>query len=159
MDPALQADLGRAALPRLDGAAHDLLVGDEVGLAAQVRGQLALREGAEPAAEVADVRVLDVAGDDVADLVAVDLAPQAVGGREHALALLAAGAEEADDLLLAELVAAVDAAARRDATTNGTSPVSPGAQRVLAGQAERVGGRSTRGSTPGRSTPGPMWPG
>ena len=66
MDAALQADLGGAALPRLDGAPRDLLVRDEVRRAAQVRGELALREGAEAAAEVADVRVVDVAGDDVA---------------------------------------------------------------------------------------------
>ena len=61
MDAALQADLGRAPLPRLFGAPHDLAVRDEVRLAAQIRGQLPLREGTEAAAEVADVRVLDVA--------------------------------------------------------------------------------------------------
>ena len=76
MDPALEADLGRAALPRLLGAAHDLLVRDEVRRAAQVRRELALRERAEAAAEVADVRVLDVPRHDVGDDVAVHLAPQ-----------------------------------------------------------------------------------
>ena len=76
MDPALQADLRRAALPRLLRAADDLLVRDEVRRAAQVRGELALRERAEAAAEVADVRVLDVPRDDVGDGVAVHLAPQ-----------------------------------------------------------------------------------
>ena len=66
MDPALEADLRRAALPRLLGAPNDLLERDEVRRAAQVRRELPLRERAEAAAEVADVRVLDVPGDDVA---------------------------------------------------------------------------------------------
>src|SRR5262245_39297182 len=101
MDAALQADLGGAARPRLFHAPGDLLVRDEIGGAAQVFGQLALREGAEPAPEVANVRVLDVPGDDVGDLVAVDLAPQAVGSGEDALPLLAAGTEEPHDLVLA----------------------------------------------------------
>ena len=85
VDPALEADLGRAALPGLARAADDLLVRDEVRRAAQVRRQLALREGAEAAAEVADVRVLDVPRDDVGDLVAADLAAEPVGGGEDAL--------------------------------------------------------------------------
>ena len=103
VDAALEADLGRAAIPRLAGAADDLLVRDEVRRAAQIRRQPALREGAEAAAEVADVRVLDVPRDDVADLVAADLPAQPVGRREHALPLLAAGAEQPDELLLTQL--------------------------------------------------------
>ena len=108
MDPALQAHLRRAAIPRLEHAPRDLVVRYEERRPAQVRRELALRERAEAAAEVTDVRVLDVARDDVADVVAADLAPQTVGRCEHALALLAARAEEACDLLLAELVARVD---------------------------------------------------
>ena len=100
VDPALEADLGRASVPRLGGPADDLLVRHEVGLAAEVRRQLSLREGAEAAAEVADVRVLDVPGDDVGDLVAVHLPSEPVGLREHALALGAAGPEEPRDLVL-----------------------------------------------------------
>src|SRR6185437_14090819 len=88
MDPALQTDLRRAALPRLDRAPHDLRMWHEVRLAAEIRGQLPLRERAEAAAEIADVRVLDVARHDVRDDVAVHLAPQRIGAREHALALL-----------------------------------------------------------------------
>ena len=103
MDPALEADLGRAALPRLLGAPHDLLERDEIRGAAQVRRQLALREGAEAAAEVADVRVLDVPGHDVADLVAADLAAQAVGSSADACGLSPAGFEETRDLVLAEV--------------------------------------------------------
>ena len=105
MDPALEAELDRAALPCLLGAAGDLVERDEVRRPAQVRREPALRERAEPAAEVADVRVLDIARDDVAHLVAADLAPQPVGGGEDTLSLVAARAEEAEDLVLAELVA------------------------------------------------------
>ncbi len=83
VDAALEADLDGAAVPRLPRPAHDLLDRHDIGLPAQVRGQLALREGAEAAAEVADVRVVDVARDDVADLVAADLSPKLVGRREH----------------------------------------------------------------------------
>src|SRR6266700_2432584 len=61
VDPALKADLGRAAVPRLDGTPDDLRMRDQVRPPTQVRGQPALREGTEAAAEVADVRVLDVA--------------------------------------------------------------------------------------------------
>ena len=53
--------------------------GTRYGLPAQVRRQLALREGAEAAAEVADVRVVDVPRDDVGDRVAADLAAKRVG--------------------------------------------------------------------------------
>ncbi len=79
VDAALQADLDGAALPRLLGAADDLVDRDEVRPAAQVVGQLAFREGAEAAAEVADVRVVDVARDDVGDGVAVHLAAERIG--------------------------------------------------------------------------------
>ena len=81
------------------------LVRDEVRRAAQVRRELALREGAEAAAEVADVRVLDVARDDVGDDVAVHLAPQPVGIGEDPPALVPTCAEEARDLVLGELAA------------------------------------------------------
>ena len=71
VDAALEADLGRAALPRLARAARDLAGRHDVRAAAQVRGEPALREGAEAAAEVADVRVVDVPRHDVGDDVAV----------------------------------------------------------------------------------------
>src|SRR5581483_1124571 len=52
VDPTLQADLGRPALPCLDRAPDDLVVRDEVRRAPQVRGELPFRERAEPAPEV-----------------------------------------------------------------------------------------------------------
>src|SRR5208282_1364331 len=66
MDATLHADLARPARPRLARAAFDLLECQVIGPAAQVLAQLALREGAELAAEIADVRVVDVPVDDVA---------------------------------------------------------------------------------------------
>src|SRR5207248_3956740 len=103
MDSALQADLGAAPLPGLLAAADDLVERDEVRCAAQVRGEFALRECAEAAAEVADVRVVDVAGDDVGDRVAADLAPERVGGRDDRGEVTAAGPEELGDVVLVEL--------------------------------------------------------
>ncbi len=138
MDAALQADLRRAALPRLDDAADDLVVRDEIRRAAEVRGELPLRERAEAAAEVADVRVLDVARDDVAHLVAADLAAEPVGGGEDALALLAARLEQADDRVLVQLVARVDR--QRIAWDERHLDRIARRPRVLAGEAERVGG-------------------
>ena len=105
VDAALKAYLGRPALPRLAHPPDDLLLGNEIRRAAQVRRELALRERAESAAEVADVRVLDVARDDVGDLVAAHLAAQCVRRREDPLALPAPRGEEPNELLLPELVA------------------------------------------------------
>src|SRR6185369_13141546 len=61
MDAALHADFAGAAGPGLAGAAGDLLEVERVGAAAQILAQLALREGAELAAEIADIGVVDVA--------------------------------------------------------------------------------------------------
>ena len=61
--------------------------GTRYGAPRRFCGELPLRERAEPAAEVADVRVLDVPGDDVADLVAADLPPKPVRRSEDALRL------------------------------------------------------------------------
>src|SRR5205823_12102814 len=79
VDAALQADLGGAALPGFLAAPDDLVHVEIVGPAAQILAELALRESAELAAEIADVGVVDVAGDDIGDRLAVDLAAQPVG--------------------------------------------------------------------------------
>src|SRR4051812_14975264 len=104
VDAALEADLDRAAFPRLAAAADDLVQRDEVRAAAQVLGELALRECAEAAAEVTDVGVVDVARDDVRDGVAVDLAAEPVGGVEDVLYVWSARAEERGYFVLVELV-------------------------------------------------------
>ena len=139
VDPALEANLGRAPLPGLAGAADDFLMRHEVRRTAQVRSQLSFRKGAEAAAEVADVRVLDVACDDVADLVTADLAPKPVGGREHPLSLLAAGAEEADELVLTQFPGGVDRERIARDDERGRSGLAR-MPRVLPGEPDRVGG-------------------
>src|SRR5215204_221963 len=106
-------------------------------VAAQVFGELPFRERAEAAAEVADVGVVDVAGDDIGDLVSADLAPEPVGGREHAVGLLPARGEEPDDLVLAELLTGVDRERvprdERDRRTGARGPA------VFAGEPVAVG--------------------
>src|SRR6266542_2443050 len=71
---------------------------------AQLRGPSSVRERAEPATEVAEVRVLDVARNHVGDLVAADVVAKAIGRGEHALPLLPARPEQPDDLVLPQLV-------------------------------------------------------
>ena len=75
VDPALHADLRRAHVNRLNGAGGDLVQRERVGVGVG----LALREGAEPAAGVADVGEVDVAVDHICDLVADRVAPKVVG--------------------------------------------------------------------------------
>lgn len=66
VDAALHADLDRAEVPGLLGPVGDLVEGERV----RVGVRAALREGAETAPGVADVREVDVPGDDVRDVVA-----------------------------------------------------------------------------------------
>src|SRR5215471_15791138 len=75
MDAALQAHLGRAALPRLLDPPPDLREVEVIGPPAQIFTELALGEGAELAAEIADIGVVDVAGHDIADDPPVDALP------------------------------------------------------------------------------------
>ena len=144
VDAALEADLGRAALPGLARAADDLLERDEVRRAAQVRRQLPLREGAEAAAEVADVRVLDVPRDDVADLVAAHLAPQPVGGGEDALRARRRGRGRAARAPppRARRAVSTGSASRRDDERDRAGLARVPA--VLAREPERVGGAQRR---------------
>src|SRR5215469_12526361 len=79
MDAALQADLGGAAFPSLLDTASDLPKVEVVGPAAQVLAELALGKGAKLTAEVADIGIVDIAGYDVADGVAVNPPSQPVG--------------------------------------------------------------------------------
>ena len=102
MDAALQADLGGAARVGLDGASRDLVHAQEVGGAAQVLRELALREGAEAALEVADVRVVDVPADDVGDPVAGALEAAPVGSRGEQLDLGPACREQRRRVVLVE---------------------------------------------------------
>ena len=152
MDTALQADLGRASLPRLARAPDDLLARDEIRRAAQVPRQLAFRERAEAAAEVADVRVLDVPGDDVRHHVAAHLLSEPVRSREDALQLSTARLQQTGQLVLAQVVAGelerhrVASYEKRDAARLAGRPC------IIAGEPDRVGG-STDVRRDGRIAP------
>ena len=88
----LDADLGRAQIPRLFGAPHYLLRRQQVALL----GAMVAAEGAEAAALDADVREVDVAVDDVRHDVAHLLAAQRIR-REHERLHVGAGAVEERD--------------------------------------------------------------
>ena len=94
VDTALHADLARAEFPRLLGAVGHLGERERVGLAVL----LSLRERAEAAAHVADVREVDVAVDHVGDLVADGLGPQVVGDMGEGLERGPLGGEQRQGL-------------------------------------------------------------
>src|SRR5580658_3437087 len=98
MNASLHTYLGCAGLPRLDRTVADLLEreGVRVGVGA------ALGERAEPAAGVADVGEVDVAGDDVGDVVADDLAAQCVGDPGQCLQVGAVRRQQGDGLVVGE---------------------------------------------------------
>ena len=99
MDAALQAHLGRAERGGLGDALLDVFEREEVGRAAQVQRQRALREAAEAALERADVRVVDVAVVHPRDDVADRRAAKVVGDLGDGHDLGAACAEERDELV------------------------------------------------------------
>src|SRR6202011_2206325 len=98
VDAALHAHLGGAALPGFLDPPPDLRKVEVVGPAAQIFAELALREGAELTAEIADVGIVDVAGHDIADLVAVNPLPELVGRPAHRVEDCAAGSEQSNDI-------------------------------------------------------------
>ncbi len=85
VDPTLEADLGGTAVDRLLHPGTQLVGAEEVRVAPEVQRQRALREGAEPALERADVGVVDVAVPHEGDGVADDVAPELVGDLGDAL--------------------------------------------------------------------------
>ena len=105
MDAALQAHLGGAERFGFGHAARDLVELEQVRRAAQVERQRALGEGAELALERAHVRVVDVAVRHPGDLVAHDALAQLVGDGGDRGDVGAAGAEQRDDLVLADFLA------------------------------------------------------
>ena len=90
VDAALDADLGGAARDRFVRAPDDVLERAVVG----VFLVLVAREAAEAAADVADVREVDVAADDVGDLVADVVEARAVGHRAQHLQVATARTEQ-----------------------------------------------------------------
>ena len=78
MNSALQADFCRTAIPRLAAASEDFVEGQIIGSPAQVFTQLAFGKSAELAFEVADIGVIDIAINHVADTVTIAFKPQLV---------------------------------------------------------------------------------
>ena len=102
VNPALHTDFGRAAVPRFLDPPLDLREIEVIRPAAQIFAELALRECAELAAEIADVGVVDVAGHDIAHHVAIDPLPQLVGRPAHRIELVTARPEEPDYIRFVE---------------------------------------------------------
>src|SRR5436190_533522 len=70
MNAALHANFGGAARPGLRDAFLDFTEREIVRTAAQVLAHFAFGEGAEAASEIADIRIVEIAGDDIGDGVA-----------------------------------------------------------------------------------------
>ncbi len=98
MDPALDADLGRADRPGLRRPAAHLVQRQRVGVGVPT----ALRERAEPASGVADISEVDVAVDDVGDVLAHDVAAQSVRERAELLQGGAVRAEQGQRLVVGD---------------------------------------------------------
>ena len=98
MDASLHAHLGGTGFPGLGGTVPDLLQRQRV----RVGVGPALGERTEPAAGVADVGEVDVAGDDVGDVVADDLAAQRVGDAGQRLQVGAVRGQQGKGLIVGE---------------------------------------------------------
>src|SRR5262249_31229584 len=105
MDAALHADFGGAARPRLAHTPLDLAEREIVRPATQRLADLAFGEGAEATFEITDVGVVDVAGDDVGNHVAIASLPKFAGRRADRRELVAAAAKQPHDVGFAEAVA------------------------------------------------------
>ena len=113
VDAALHAYLGGAASPCLGTTTRDLVEVEVVGCTSQILAELALGEGAELTLEVADVGVVDIAIDDIGDLVAIDLAAQRVGRSHDGHEVVTPRGEQFSDLRLVERLAPTRPGAER----------------------------------------------
>ena len=98
VDATLQADLRGAESLGLCGALSDLLEGQGEGVGVGP----ALGEGAEAAADVTDVGEVDVAVDDVGDVLTDDVTPHVVGQRGHRLKVGAIAGEQRQVVVVAQ---------------------------------------------------------
>ena len=132
VDPALHAHLRRARLGRLHRPRGHLVQREpeRVGVA------LALRERAEAATDVADVREVDVAVDHVGDLVADDVAAQVVGRPRQLLERGAVGEDQRHGRVRVRGVEQRRGVGRREASPARTSPPSR-----CGARADRLGGQ------------------
>ncbi len=99
MDATLQGHLGRSAFSGFLRPRHDLGDTHQVWIAAEIQAAWTLGEGAEAAAEVADVGVVDVAVDDVGDVVPNRTPPELIGGPGNGVDLVTPSLEEPHELV------------------------------------------------------------
>src|ERR1022692_2431374 len=98
MDAALQTYLGRTRGRRLERAVRHFVEFEIVSRAAQILGPAAFRERAETAVIQTDVRVVDIAIDDVGNRIAHRLATQAVRCGNYLIEVATLDADEGHDM-------------------------------------------------------------
>ena len=150
VDAALHADFGSARVPGLGGPVTDLAQRQRVGVGVAA----ALRERAEPAAGVADVGEVDVAGDHVGDVVAHGVPAHRVGQRGQRLKLGAVGVEQRQRLGVGEpgriaLRARAAPRAPRRAAAAAPRRARPAGRTARSGRRSRPSRRRPRRSRPG----------
>src|SRR2546422_1937688 len=141
--PGLDADLGRAELPRLPRAPDDLVEGQQVPLLLAV----VAAERAEAAVLDADVGEVDVAVDDVRHDVADLPAAQLVGDEREGVQVAADRARQRDAVIDGELAAVENA--DEDAADVARRPVEDGGE---ATSGASVHGTPSRGRRRRRAT-------
>src|ERR687894_585232 len=106
MNAALQADFHGAPLPGLAASPHDFVEIEIVGTGPQLVAQLAFGEGAKFASKGANIGVIDVAGNNVADCVANGVPPHRVRGSAQLVKTFSARGKQLRDFSFAEFLAA-----------------------------------------------------
>src|SRR5579859_1458887 len=105
MNTTLHADFTAAAFPVFACPSNHFIQRQIIGRPTQIFAQLPFAKGAELAAEVADIGIVDVAVDRVRDDIAIDLLTQSIGCLADSREIGPARLEEAYNLLLAEILA------------------------------------------------------
>ena len=143
VDSALHANLGRAERPRLIHAIADLLHREREGISIGAP----LSERAEPAARVTDVREVDVAVDDVSDLVADRVAAHSISEVGERVKVGAVGREQGQVVRVAQAGGGIlgPTQHRRDARAHGDGcPPRPARIARLPGRRARAARLSCR---------------
>ena len=107
MDAALHAHFRGTTLPRLHAPTGDFVEIEVIGSPPKILTELALGEGTKLTPEVADVGVIDIAIDDVRDLVAIDLVAQRIGSSQDRHEIVAPRGKELGNLRLVKSVAVI----------------------------------------------------
>src|SRR3954469_22020303 len=106
MDPPLHANLGRAAIPCFASATRNLFQRKIISFAAEMIMRASFRKRTEAALECADVRVVDVAVDHVANNIAASTPAQFVSTGAYLFGRFSARRKQSDHLVDRQSVAA-----------------------------------------------------